>query len=50
MGAFLGFLAKDIVQRPERVKALDSEFADRLRALTHGVDVDLDAVLSPDDE
>ena len=50
MGAFLGFLAKDIAQRPERVKALDARFVDRLRALTHGVVVDLDAALSPDDE
>ena len=50
MGAFLGFLAKDIAQRPERVKALDAGFADRLRALTHGVEVDLNAALSPDDE
>jgi antitoxin PrlF len=50
MGAFLHFLAKDIAAHPERVKLLDAGFADRLRALTHGVEVDLDAALSPQDE
>lgn len=50
MATFLDFLANDIAAHPERMKLLDSGFADRLRALTHGVEVDLDAALSPEDE
>lgn len=50
MGQFLNFLAKDIAAHPERVKALDAGFVARLRALTEGVQVDVDAALSPDDE
>jgi antitoxin PrlF len=50
MGEFLNFLAKDIAAHPERVKAVDASFVERLRARVEGVQVDLDAALSPEDE
>lgn len=50
VGQFLGFLARDIVSHPERLRTLDASSVDRLQALVGGVEVDLDAVLSADDE
>jgi antitoxin PrlF len=50
MDAFLGFLAKDMTQHPERLQALDKALVQRVHMLTAGVDVDLDAPLSADDE
>ena len=47
---FLGFLAKDIASHPERLQAVDTTLVHRLKSLTSGVDVDLDAALSADDE
>lgn len=42
MDAFLAFLSNDIKQHPETVTAMSDETAARLRALTAGVDVDLE--------
>lgn len=50
MGQFLRFLADDIAAHPHRVKAVNAALVGRLRALTEGVEVDLNAALSPDDE
>jgi antitoxin PrlF len=50
LGGFLAFLARDLEVHPERLKALDGGFVQRLRSLTGGVDTDLDAPLAPDDE
>jgi antitoxin PrlF len=50
LGGFLAFLAHDIAEHPERLRALDEGFVQRLRSLTGQVDADLDAPLSPDDE
>jgi antitoxin PrlF len=50
LGQFLGFLARDIANHPERLQAIDAGFVQRLRSLTDGVEVDLDAPLSADDE
>lgn len=50
LDAFLGFLAKDMTQNPERLQALDKALVHRVQALTVGVTVDLDAPLSADDE
>jgi len=50
LGRFLGFLAADITRHPERLQAVDAGFVQRLQALVGGVDVDLDAALSADDE
>jgi len=50
LGQFLGFLAADITRHPERLQAVDADLVQRLQALVGGVDVDLDAALSEDDE
>lgn len=50
LGQFLGFIANDIARHPERVRGIDAAFVQRLRSLTQGVAVDLDAQLSADDE
>lgn len=43
IGRFLGFIAKDIVRRPEALTALSRGFAARMAALTKGERVDVDA-------
>ena len=48
--SFLGFLARDIADHPERLQAMDAGFAQRIQALVSGVQVDPDAPLSVDDE
>jgi antitoxin PrlF len=50
LGQFLGFLARDIAKHPERLRTIDASFVQRLQALTGGIEVDLDAALSADDE
>jgi antitoxin PrlF len=50
LGQFLGFLARDISSHPERLQSIDAGFVQRLQALTGGVEVDLDAPLSAEDE
>ena len=50
LDAFLGFLAKDMTQHPERLQVLDKALIQRVQALTADVAVDLDAPLSTDDE
>ncbi|MBS0493154.1 MAG: type II toxin-antitoxin system PrlF family antitoxin [Proteobacteria bacterium] len=50
LGAFLGFLCRDIASHPERLQAMDASFVQRLQSLTGGIEVDLDAPLSADDE
>ena len=50
LGQFLGFLSHDIAEHPERIQALDASFVQRLQSLTMGIEVDLDAPLSADDE
>jgi antitoxin PrlF len=47
---FLGFLARDIASHPERLQAVDSTFVQRIQSLTGGIEIDLDAPLSADDE
>ena len=44
--AFLAFLADDIKRRPRAVVAMSDETAERLRALTAGVEVDLEGDLA----
>lgn len=48
--SFLGFLARDLAEHPERLQAVDAGLAQRIQALVGGVEVDLDAPLSADDE
>ncbi len=50
LGQFLGFLARDIASHPERLQAVDAGLAQRLQSLAGGIEVDLDAALSADDE
>jgi antitoxin PrlF len=50
LGRFLGFLARSIASHPERLQAIDAGFVQRLQSLTGGIEVDLDASLSDDDE
>jgi antitoxin PrlF len=50
LGQFLSFLAADITRHPERLKSVDTALVQRLQSLVGGVDVDLDTVLSADDE
>jgi len=50
LGPFLDFLARDLANHPERLRVVDAGFAQRLQSLDSGVEVDLDAALSADDE
>lgn len=50
LGQFLGFLARDIASHPESLQVLDASLVHRLHSLVGGVEVDLDAPLSVDDE
>lgn len=50
LAPFLGFLARDLAEHPERLQAVDAGLAQRIHALVGGVEVDLDAPLSADDE
>jgi len=50
LASFLGFLARDIASHPERLQAMDAGLVQRLQSLTDGIEVDLDAALSADDE
>ncbi len=50
LGQFLGFLAHDITRHPERLRSVDAGLVRRLQSLVGGIEVDLDAALSADDE
>ena len=50
LGQFLGFLSRDIASHPERLRSIDAGLVQRLQLLTSGIEVDLDADLSADDE
>jgi len=50
IGSFLSFLASDIKDHPEHLSGLDTDLRDKLQSLVDGVEVDLDAPLSADDE
>lgn len=50
LGQFLEFLAQDIATHPERLQALNAGLVERIQELAGGVDLDLDAALSADDE
>ena len=47
---FLDFLARDLANHPEHLRAVDAGLAQRFQSLVSGVEVDLDAALSADDE
>lgn len=50
LGQFLDFLARDMNRHPERLQSVDAGLVHRLQSLVGGIEVDLDAALSADDE
>ena len=50
LAPFLGFLARDMAEHPERLRAVDAGLAQRIHAQVGGVEVDLEAPLSAHDE
>lgn len=48
--SFLNFLAMDIKDNPRRLQAITSDLAGRVQSLTAGVEIDLNAPLSDEDE
>jgi antitoxin PrlF len=50
LGPFINFLARDIANHPEHLQAIEASWVQRLQQLSDGVTVDLDTVLSADDE
>jgi len=47
---FLGFLAREMAEHPDWLRAMDAGLVQRIQALVGGVEVELDAPLSADDE
>jgi antitoxin PrlF len=50
LGHFLIFLASDIKKNPSHIHAISSSLRDKAQSLTSGVDIDLDAQLSDEDD
>ena len=50
LGQFLDFLARDMAKHPERLKTISPSLLQRIQALTNGVEFDLNAALSAEDE
>jgi len=50
LDAFLGFLAQDMVNHPDRLQPIDGDLAQRIQALVGNVEVELDVVLPDEDE
>lgn len=50
LAPFLGFLARDLSEHPERLQAIDAGLARRIRSLVGGIEVDVEASLPADDE
>lgn len=49
IGGFLAFLAKDMAEKPQRIRPVRRDLVGRAKALVEGVEVDLDAPLEDDD-
>ena len=50
LGQFLGFLARDFANHPERLQVVDAGLLQRLQSLVGDVEIELDAALSAEDE
>jgi antitoxin PrlF len=50
LGPFLDLLARDIEAHPKRLQPLSVDLLKRISVLTQGVEYDIDAALSDDDE
>ncbi|HEU0013082.1 MAG TPA: type II toxin-antitoxin system PrlF family antitoxin [Longimicrobium sp.] len=42
LGAFLDFIERDMAEHPERLRTMPKDLFDRMRALTVGMEIDLD--------
>lgn len=49
LGQFLDFLARDMANNPQRIKALDTGLVQRIQSLTAEVEMDIDTPLSAED-
>jgi antitoxin PrlF len=50
IGEFLSFIARDMKAHPERLEPLSASMRESVDALVEGVEIDLDAPLSDEDE
>ncbi len=50
LGEFLSFLAHDIQANPDKIQPLTASMRESVDALVEGVEIDLDAPLSDEDE
>jgi antitoxin PrlF len=50
IGKFLNFLAQDIAEHPQNLKAISSDLFSRVHSLVAKVAIDLDAPLADEDE
>ena len=50
LGEFLSFLANDMQQHPEKIQSLTASMRNSVEALVDGIDIDLDAPLSEEDD
>lgn len=50
LGPFLDYLASDMTRHPERLLSINDQLVQRLKGLTDGIEIDLDAPLSDDGE
>jgi antitoxin PrlF len=48
--AFLGFLERDMIARPERLRPVTRAWLDEARSLVAGVDYNIDEPLAPEDD
>ena len=50
LGQFLNFLASDITNNPSNIKGISDSLITRIQSLVEGVEIDLDAPLSDEDD
>lgn len=50
LSPFLALLASDIAQHPEHLQVVSAPLVQHLQALTNGIEIDINAPLSADDE
>ena len=50
LGSFLAFLEQDMAARPQHIQPLSAQSKTKADKLLAGVDIDLDALLSPEDD
>ena len=50
LARFLELLAREMLLRPQGLKAVDTAWLEKMRGLVAGTDIDLDAALGPEDQ